>query len=341
MGYILVTGGTGFIGSHVCVELLGRGRKVVVVDNFANSNAATLFRMRQLAGCIDDNLRFFKIDLRDEAALTRVVEGHDIEACIHLAGSKAVGESVSKPLDYYDNNMGATFTLLRVLERNGIHRIVFSSSATVYGDPQTVPIKEDFPLQATNPYGRTKLYLESVFRDLAHSDSKWQILLLRYFNPIGAHPSGVIGEDPHGIPNNLMPYVAQVASGMRPELTVFGDDYETPDGTCLRDYIHVCDLAEGHVAAVDHLLSEVEAPTGCVAVNLGTGKGTSVLELVRAMEDAVGKSIPHTIGARRPGDAARSFCDPSLAAELLGWKAKRSISEMCEDTWRYHSKRFS
>ena len=335
MGYILVTGGTGFIGSHVCVELLLQGRKVVVVDNFANSNAATLFKMRQLAGCIDDNIRFFKVDLRDEAALTKVVEGHDIEACIHLAGSKAVGESVFAPLDYYDNNMGATFTLLRVLERHSVHRVVFSSSATVYGDPESLPTKEGDPLCATNPYGRTKLYLESVFRDLAHADAKWQFLLLRYFNPVGAHPSGLIGEDPHGVPNSLMPYVAQVAGGERPQLTVFGDDYDTPDGTCVRDYIHVCDLAEGHVAAVDRML---KAPLGCVAVNLGTGRGTSVLELVRAMETAAGKPVPHVIGERRPGDAASTYCDPSLAAELLGWSATRGIAEMCADAWRFQTR---
>ncbi len=335
MGYILVTGGTGFIGSHVCVELLLGGHKVVAVDNFANSNAATLFKMRQLAGCIDDDLRFFKVDLRDEAALAKVVEEHDVDACIHLAGSKAVGESVANPIHYYDNNMGGTFTLMRVLERRGIHRVIFSSSATVYGDPENLPIKEGDRLCATNPYGRTKLYLESMFRDLAHSDPKWQIFLLRYFNPIGAHPSGVIGEDPHGVPNNLMPYVAQVATGKRPQFTVFGDDYDTPDGTCLRDYIHVCDLAEGHVAALNRIMKD---PIGCVAVNLGTGKGFSVLELVNAMEVASRKPVPCVVGERRPGDAAATYCDSSLATELLGWKAKRSIVDMCDDTWRFYSK---
>lgn len=339
MGYIMVTGGTGFIGSHVCVELLLQGLKVVVVDNFANSNATTLFKMRQLAGCIDDDMRFFKVDLRDEAALTKVVEGHEIEVCVHLAGSKAVGESVAKPLDYYDNNMGATFTLLRVLERCGIHRIIFSSSATVYGDRENLPIKEGEPLCATNPYGRTKLYLESMFRDLVHSDARWRVLLLRYFNPIGAHPSGLIGEDPHGVPNNLMPYMAQVASQKRPHLTVFGDDYDTPDGTCLRDYIHVCDLADGHVAAVNRILSDQEAPFGCIAVNLGTGKGTSVLELVHAMETAANRAIPRVIGDRRPGDAAATYCDPNFAAELLGWRAKRGIAEMCEDACHFQSGR--
>ena len=335
MGYILVTGGTGFIGSHICVELLARGHKVIVVDNFANSNAHTLFKMRRLAGCIDDDLRFFKVDIRHAVALEEVVKHHEIDACIHLAGSKAVGESVANPLAYYDNNIGGTVTLLQILDKYAIHDIVFSSSATVYGDPQSLPIRESAPVQATNPYGRTKLYLESMFYDLANSDPKWRVLLLRYFNPIGAHPSGIIGEDPHGIPNNLMPYVAQVAIGRRPQLTVHGDDYDTPDGTCLRDYIHVCDLADGHLAALEKLLSK--KIDGCIAVNLGTGTGTSVLELVHKMEDVSKRPVPCIMGPRRDGDAESCYCDPSYAAELLGWRAKRNIATMCEDTWRFIS----
>ena len=338
MEYVLVTGGTGYIGSHICVELLFQGHKLIVVDNFTNSNAATLFKMRQLTGCSDDNLRFFKMDLREESALDDIVKGNKIYACIHLAGSKAVGESVANPLKYYDNNIGATITLLRVLNRNGVHRIIFSSSATVYGEPERVPIKEGDRLSAKNPYGRTKLYLESLLRDLAHSDSKWQVVLLRYFNPVGAHPSGLIGEDPHGVPNNLMPYLVEVASGKRSHLTVFGDDYETPDGTCLRDYIHVCDLADGHVAALDRLLTSAKAPISCVAVNLGTGKGTSVLELIHALESAINKPVPHIFGNKRSGDAAVAYCDPGFAAEFLGWKSKRGIREMCEDAWRFHTR---
>lgn len=337
MGYILVTGGTGFIGSHVCVEMLFQGYKVIAVDNFANSNAETLFKIRKMTGCFYDNMRFFKVDLHDEAAFTKIVKEHEIDACIHLAGSKAVGESVERPLDYYDNNMGTTITLLRVLDAHNIHRIVFSSSATVYGNPEALPITESAQLCATNPYGRTKLYLESMFHDLAQSDPKWQILLLRYFNPIGAHPTGLIGEDPDGIPNNLMPYVAQVAVGKRDRLTVFGDDYDTPDGTCLRDYIHVCDLAEGHIAALNRLLTESKDPVGCVAVNLGTGKGTSVLELVSAMRVASGKVIPCVMGDRRAGDAEATYCDPHLASEILGWKATRGIADMCRDTWIFQS----
>ena len=335
MKYILITGGTGFIGSHVCVELLLQGKKVIVIDNFSNSNASTLFKMRQLSGCSDDDLLFFKIDIRDEPALSNVVETHDIDACIHLAGSKAVGESVADPLKYYDNNIKSTITLLQILDRASIHRVVFSSSATVYGEPKTLPIKENDLLCPTNPYGRTKFYLESMFQDLAQSHTKWQIIMLRYFNPVGAHPTGLIGEDPHGTPNNLMPYITHVAGGKRSQLTIFGGDYDTPDGTCLRDYVHVCDLATGHVAAINHLFTEESL--GCVAVNLGTGHATSVFEIVHAMKAASGKSIPYVIGERRDGDATATYCDTTLAETLLGWKATRKLKDMCEDSWRFQN----
>lgn len=327
---ILVTGGAGYIGSHTCVELLEAGEQVVVLDNFCNSSPEALRRVGAITGrevtCIEG-------DLRDAACLARVFAQHDIEAVIHFAGLKAVGESVAKPLLYYDNNVIGTIRLLEAMREAGVRRLVFSSSATVYGDPQRLPLTEDHPLSATNPYGQSKLMIENILRDMARSEAGWRIALLRYFNPVGAHASGTIGEDPQDIPNNLMPFVAQVAVGAREQLNVFGGDYPTPDGTGVRDYIHVVDLAVGHLRALERLRRE----DGLFAVNLGTGTGYSVLEMVRAFEAASGRKVAYRIVDRRPGDIASCYADPSLAYELLGWRATRGIEAMCADAWRWQS----
>ncbi len=329
MSKILVTGGAGYIGSHTVVELLGAGFDVFVVDNLCNSRASVIDRIGRIAGRMPG---FVQMDLRDRAGLRDLFAEHRFEAVIHFAGLKAVGESVAQPLSYYDNNVGASMALLEAMAEAEVKTLVFSSSATVYGDPHTMPIREDFPLSATNPYGRSKLMIEDMSRDLARSDPSWRIALLRYFNPVGAHSSGLIGEDPNGIPNNLMPFVAQVAAGGLPELSVFGADYPTPDGTGVRDYIHVVDLAQGHLAALRAL---ADRPAGVLTVNLGTGRGYSVLEMVRAFEQASGRPVPYRLVDRRPGDIAACYADPSKAAELLGWRAQRGIDEMCADTWRW------
>ena len=327
---ILVTGGTGYIGSHTVLALLARGEELLILDNLVNSSVQVLDRIETICG---KRPAFVQADIRDKAALVAVFEAHPISAVVHFAGYKAVGESVEKPLVYYDNNVVGTVNLLQTMAEFGVKRLVFSSSATVYGDPHTVPISEDFPLQATNPYGRTKLMIEEILRDLGHSDAAWQIAILRYFNPVGAHVSGLIGENPNGIPNNLMPFVAQVAVGRRPELSVFGNDYPTPDGTGVRDYIHVEDLAQGHLAALDALARS----TGVLTVNLGTGQGYSVLDMICAFEKASGRTVPYKVVARRPGDVASCYAHPTLAQELLGWRALRGIDEMCADTWRWQS----
>ncbi|EXJ13619.1 UDP-glucose 4-epimerase GalE [Imhoffiella purpurea] len=327
---VLVTGGAGYIGSHTCVELLAAGMDVVVVDNLANSKEESLRRVQDIAG---RSLGFVRADLRDRAALDAVFAADTFDAVIHFAGFKAVGESVQKPLDYYDNNIGGTLRLCEAMAAAGVKRIVFSSSATVYGDPASVPIREDFPLTATNPYGRSKLVVEEMLRDLFVSDPEWSISLLRYFNPVGAHPSGRIGEDPNGIPNNLMPYIAQVAVGKLAELRVFGDDYPTPDGTGVRDYIHVVDLARGHLAA----LARLQDGPGVMVHNLGTGRGYSVLEMVAAFERASGHDIPYRIVERRPGDIAMCYADPARARDELGWSAEYGIDAMVADTWRWQS----
>lgn len=327
---VLVTGGAGYIGSHTCVELLAAGHECVVVDNLSNSKRESILRVEGIAG---RGLRFEQADLRDDEALKRVFAVGPIDAVIHFAGLKAVGESVEKPIDYYDNNVAGTISLCRAMAEAGVRNIVFSSSATVYGDPASVPIRENFPLSATNPYGRSKLFIEDILRDIHRSDSRWNTVLLRYFNPVGAHPSGMIGEDPNGIPNNLMPYVAQVAVGKLPRLRVFGNDYPTPDGTGVRDYIHVVDLARGHLAALDKL---ADTP-GAVVYNLGTGRGYSVLEMVAAFERASGRPIPYDIVERRAGDIATCYADPSLARDALGWRAELDIDAMVRDAWRWQS----
>lgn len=325
---ILLTGGAGYIGSHTAVECLGAGHEVVVLDNLSNSSAKSLERVSRITG---KPLVFVEGDIRDRAALRRLFAGHAIDAVVHFAGLKAVGESVEKPLLYYDNNIAGSIALFEEMAAAGVKSVVFSSSATVYGDPATVPITEQFPLSATNPYGRSKLFIEEMLRDLAHSDAGWTVALLRYFNPVGAHESGLIGEDPRGIPNNLMPYVAQVAVGRRPHLNVFGGDYPTPDGTGVRDYIHVVDLARGHVAALNRL----QALSGVHAWNLGTGRGVSVLDMVRAFEAASGCKVPYRIVARRAGDVAQCWADPSRAVRELGWHAEYDLPRMCADAWRW------
>ena len=325
---ILVTGGAGYIGSHTCVEMLNSGYDVVVIDNLDNSNAESLNRVEKITG---KDVKFYKDDVRDAAALKKIFTENDIEAVIHFAGLKAVGESVAKPVMYYDNNLINTLTLLEVMNEFGVKKIVFSSSATVYGVAKEMPLKEGMPLGAINPYGRTKLFIEEMLRDLYVADKDWSIALLRYFNPIGAHKSGTIGEDPKGIPNNLMPYISQVAVGKLKELHVFGNDYNTVDGTGVRDYIHVVDLAIGHVKAIEWALKN----TGCEAINLGTGNGTSVLQLRDAFVKASGVDVPYVIDPRRPGDPDEVYADASKAASLLGWKAERDIEEMCEDSWRW------
>lgn len=327
---ILVTGGAGFIGSHTVVELLENNEDVIVVDNLSNSSKEALKRVEEITG---KSLTFYKTDLLDKEGLDEIFSNHDINSVIHFAGFKAVGESVEKPLSYYHNNITGTVYLCEVMAKHNVTDIVFSSSATVYGDPETVPIKEDFPLTATNPYGRTKLFIEKILRDLHVSDDSWNISLLRYFNPVGAHESGRIGEDPNDIPNNLMPYITQVAVGKLDELSVFGDDYPTHDGTGVRDYIHVVDLARGHLKALEKLQSN----PGVVTYNLGTGQGYSVLDVVNAFEKASGQDVPYKITDRRPGDIASCYADPTKAEKELGWKAERDIVDMCKDAWRWQS----
>ena len=327
---ILVTGGAGYIGSHTCVELLHAGYDVVVVDNLTNSNPLSLERVQRITG---KPLHFYRADLRDREALAQIFAAHRIQTVVHFAGLKAVGESVAMPLAYYQNNLGGTLTLCEVMAQAEVKRIVFSSSATVYGASEVMPIREDFSLSATNPYGRSKLFLEEMLRDLAAADPEWRVALLRYFNPVGAHPSGLIGEDPAGVPNNLMPYIAQVAMGRLEELSVFGNDYPTPDGSGVRDYIHVVDLAEGHVRA----LAALARQPGVFAVNLGTGRGYSVFEMIHAFEKASGRKIRYRVVGRRPGDIACCYADPSLAKAVLGWRAQRGIEAMCADTWRWQT----
>ena len=331
---ILVTGGAGYIGSHTVVELLGAGHEVTIVDNLCNSSEKSLERVAEITG---KKPSFHKVDIRDEAALNAVLDAEGpFQAAIHFAALKAVGESTKIPLKYYENNLGGTFTLLKCLAAHNCKNIVFSSSATVYGNPASVPIREDFPTPGcTNAYGWTKLMMEQVFKDVQKADPEWNVILLRYFNPIGAHKSGKIGEDPAGIPNNLLPYVAQVAVGRLKELSVFGNDYPTKDGTGVRDYIHVVDLAIGHLKAIEKL--EKNPKLGLKIYNLGTGNGYSVLEIVQAFEKASGRKVPYSIKPRRPGDIAECWADPALAAKELGWKAERGIAEMCEDSWRWQS----
>lgn len=335
---VLVTGGAGYIGSHTCLELLDHADgiyKVVVIDTLDNSSEESLNRVRKLTSTSDDRLVFRKCDIRDQSTLTKVLdEFPDISSCVHFAGLKAVGESVEKPLMYYNCNIGGTVNLLELLSERGVKKFVFSSSATVYGEPEMLPLVETARLTATNPYGRTKLFIEEILRDCHAADPEWNTLILRYFNPIGAHASGEIGEDPQGIPNNLMPYIAQVCVGRREKLSVFGNDYDTPDGTGVRDYIHVVDLARGHVAALDKLYAK---ELGCRAVNLGTGQGVSVLDLVEGMGNATGKPVPYEFAPRRPGDVATVYADASLAADLLDWNANLGVDDMCEDTWRWQS----
>ncbi len=325
---ILVTGGTGYIGSHTVVELMAAGHAVFIIDNLCNSKASVLDRIERIAG---RRPGFAQLDVRDRAALRRLFSAQRVDAVIHFAGLKAVGESVAKPLAYYDNNVSGSVVLFECATDAGVRTIVFSSSATVYGEPARVPIREDFPLSASNPYGRSKLMIEVILRDLAKTDAGWRVGLLRYFNPVGAHASGLIGEDPNDVPNNLMPYIAQVAVGKLKELPVYGADYPTPDGTGVRDYIHVVDLARGHLAALNALRER----SGVMTVNLGTGRGYSVLEMVHAFATACGKPVPYRIVARRPGDIAQCYADAALALETLGWQAQLGIEAMCADTWRW------
>ncbi len=330
---VLVTGGAGYIGSHTCVELLEAGVEIVVYDNLSNASKESLRRVEELTG---KKFPFVEGDIRDKSKLDEVFASYDIDSVIHFAGLKAVGESVEKPLEYYDNNICGTLRLLEAMRDAGCKKIVFSSSATVYGDPATTPIKENFPTSATNPYGRTKLFIEEILQDLYVSDHSFKIAILRYFNPVGAHKSGRIGEDPNGIPNNLMPYISQVAVGKREHLNVFGGDYPTKDGTGVRDYIHVVDLAQAHLKALEYL-NERTGDSKPLVVNVGTGQGYSVLDMVQAFEKASGKKVPYEIVQRRPGDIATCYADPSYAKEVLGWEAKRGVEEMCEDAWRWQS----
>ncbi len=332
---IFVTGGAGYIGSHTVIELIRAGHDVVVADNLHNSSPVAMQRVAQIVG---REVPFYQADIRDRGALERIFEAHNFDCCIHFAGLKAVGESVRKPWEYYDNNIGGTLVLVDVMRRHGCKSIIFSSSATVYGEPAVIPIPETCPKgRCTNPYGQTKSMLEDILTDLHTADVKngdahpWSVVLLRYFNPIGAHPSGLIGEDPNGVPNNLMPYITQVAVGKLDHLNVFGDDYDTPDGTGVRDYIHVVDLAEGHVKA----LKAIEEGGGVEVFNLGTGRGYSVLDIVHAFERASGVKIPYVIAKRRPGDIAACYADPAKARAVLGWQAERGIEEMCRDSWNW------
>ena len=327
---VLLTGGAGYIGSHTCVVLLENGYDVVVVDNLCNSSQESLRRVEKITG---QPVAFYRSDLRDETAMNDIFRRHSIDAVIHFAGLKSVAESVDQPLAYYENNINSTLVLCAVMQKHEVKNFVFSSSATVYGNPETVPIDENAPVRPFNPYGRTKLFIEEILKDLYAADNSWNIALLRYFNPVGAHPSGRIGEDPADIPNNLMPYVSQVAVGKLPELQVFGNDYDTPDGTGVRDYIHVVDLAVGHLKALEKL----KTGPGLVTYNLGTGKGYSVLEVVTAFEKACGKKIPYKIVGRRSGDIGTCYADPSLAEKELSWKARLGIDAMCADAWRWQS----
>lgn len=328
---ILVTGGAGYIGSHTCIELIQAGYDVVVLDNLCNSSPESLKRVEKIVG---KEIKFYEADIRDAKALADIFAAEDIDAVIHFAGLKAVGESVAKPLEYYDNNINGTVVLCNAMKNAGVKNIIFSSSATVYGDPAFIPITEECPKgQCTNPYGWSKSMLEQILTDLHTSDNEWNVVLLRYFNPVGAHKSGTIGENPKGIPNNLMPYITQVAVGKREFLGVFGDDYNTPDGTGVRDYIHVVDLADGHVKA----LKKIEEKAGVCVYNLGTGNGYSVLDMVKAFSKACGKDLPYKILDRRPGDIAMCYADPAKAKAELGWEATRGLDEMCEDSWRWQS----
>lgn len=330
---ILVTGGAGFIGSHTCVELLNAGYEVVVVDNYYNANPKSLERVKELTG---KDFKSYECDIRDSEGMDKIFKENKIDAVIHFAGLKAVGESCQKPIEYYDNNIGGTLKLCDVMRNNGCKNIVFSSSATVYGMKNVSPLKETMKTGGTtNPYGTTKYMIEIILEDIYKSDNEWNVTLLRYFNPIGAHESGRIGENPSGIPNNLMPYITQVAIGKRPFLSVYGNDYDTPDGTCIRDYIHVVDLADGHVKAVNNIL---DGKKGVQIFNLGTGKGYSVLDIVKAFSKAYGKELPYKIAPRRPGDLAVCYSDPTKAKEVLGWEAKRGIDDMCRDSWNWQSK---
>lgn len=328
MSKILVTGGAGFIGSHTCVELLGAGYEIVVLDNFSNSKPEALDRIKKISG---KDFSFYETDLLDYEGTEKVFKENKIDAVIHFAGLKAVGESVRKPLEYYTNNINGTLVLLKVMCENNCKKIVFSSSATVYGIDNKAPYTEDMPTSATNPYGYTKVMIEQILRDMCVADKEFSVVALRYFNPIGAHDSGLIGENPNGIPNNLVPYIAQVACGRLEQLSVYGDDYDTPDGTGVRDYIHVMDLATGHVSAIDYAMKN----TGFEAINLGTGKGSSVLEVVSAYEKACGKEIPKKIATRRAGDIATCYADASKAKNIFGWEAKLNIEKMCEDSWNF------
>ncbi len=326
---ILVTGGAGYIGSHTCVEMLNKGYDVVIIDNLDNSNIKSIERVKQITG---KEPKFYQADVRDRAALDKIFTENKIDEVIHFAGLKAVGESVQKPLEYYDNNLISTIVLLETMRAHNVKKIVFSSSATVYGlVAGNEPLGEELPTSAINPYGRTKVFIEHILIDLAASDPEWSVVLLRYFNPLGAHESGLIGEDPNGIPNNLMPYIAQVAVGRLEKLNVFGDDYNTPDGTGIRDYIHVVDLAKGHIKALEYAADH----TGCEAVNLGTGCGSSVLQVKDAFEKASGVTIPFVIAPRRPGDPDAVFAKVEKAERLLGWKAEKNIDDMCRDTWNW------
>ena len=327
---VLVTGGAGFIGSHTCVELLNAGHEVVVLDNFVNSKPDALDSIRKITG---KELTLCEADLRDRDAVRRLFDETKIDAVIHFAGLKAVGESVAKPIEYYDNNLVGFLVLVEEMRDHGVKKLVFSSSATVYGMNNPVPFREDYPTSATNPYGYTKVMIEQMLRDIAKADLEWSICMLRYFNPIGAHESGLIGENPNGIPNNLLPYVSQVAAGKLAYLHVFGDDYPTPDGTGVRDYIHVVDLARGHVAAADYAMKH----TGTEIINLGTGHGYSVLDIVKAFEKVNGVKVPYKIEARRPGDIAECWADPAKAKELLGWTAQKNLEDMCRDAWRWQT----
>ncbi len=325
---ILVTGGAGYIGSHTTVQLLNAGYDVVIVDNLCNSSEESMARVKKITG---KDFKFYKIDMVDKDALRTVFEENKFDAAIHFAGLKAVGESVAMPLSYYHNNLYSTINLCELMSEFGVKKLVFSSSATVYGKPESVPIREDFPLSCTNPYGRTKLMIEEILRDLAVADPEWDIALLRYFNPVGAHESGLIGEDPRGIPNNLMPYITQVAVGKRDYVHVFGSDYDTPDGTGVRDYIHVIDLADGHLCA----LKKISAKAGVVTYNLGTGTGYSVLDMIKAFSKACGKDLPYKLEARRPGDIDACYADPKKAADEIGFAAKKTLEDMCADSWRW------
>lgn len=327
---ILITGGAGYIGSHTAVAFLNAGYDIVIIDNFSNSKPESIRRIKQIAG---KDFDFVRADLRDAAALDKIFTEHKIDAVIHFAGLKAVGESVEIPLAYYRNNIDSTLTLCEVMANHGCKKLVFSSSATVYGMNNPVPYNEEMPTSATNPYGRTKLMIEEILKDLWVSDNEWSIALLRYFNPIGAHPCGLIGEDPQGVPNNLFPYIAQVAVGRRERLNVFGDDYETPDGTGVRDYIHVCDLAEGHLRAMEYIMDK----SGVEAINLGTGTGTSVLGLLKCFDKACGKELPYAIVPRRAGDTAFSYANCEKAKRLLGWQARFTVDDMCRDGWNFYS----